>query len=230
MQQTRRNMNSLVDDENADARISSFFSISAILTVVGVIIWTLAPPPDIGPAEGQLAPDIVGEAHSNGAWEEFRLYDYINHSWTKGESGQLIFLQFMDTDCPHCWSDAPKMDDLYTNYGSNGAVAFVTISAGMLSSDHSRGEIVAFQEKGDRDGCYHDERNCQNRDGGVHDWPYVDDLSMRVFKDYDIPGVPFHLLLSPDGTVIWNSGMHGEDQDPLREPASAIQYHLTESV
>jgi hypothetical protein len=229
MKKTQNNVKLLVNDENADARVGSFFSISAILTAVFLIVWTLAPPPDIGVDEGQLAPDIVGDAHVNGNWGDFRLYDYINHTWSEGEPGEYIFLQFMDTDCPHCWTDASQMSNLHSNFGSDGVVQFVTISVGMLSSDHSRGEIVAFQEKGDREGCNHDNSNCASRDGGVHNWPYVDDLNLRAFNDYDIPGVPFHLLLSPDGTVVWNSALHKEG-DPLHEPGDAIQYHLTESA
>lgn len=225
---TQHNTNLLVNDENADARISAFFSISAILTALLIIIWTLAPPADIGVDEGQLAPDIVGEAHENGNWNEFRLYDYINHTWSKGEGGQFIFLQFADTDCGHCWSDAPQMSNLYSSFGSNGAVQFITVSVGMLNTDHSRGEIIAFQEKGDREGC-NQNSNCASRGGDVHNWPYVDDLNLRAFNDYDIPGVPFHLLLSPDGIVVWNSALHKEGTQ-LHEPGDAIQYHLTESA
>ena len=110
MQTTRRNTKSLVNDENADARVNSFFTISAILTAVLIIVWTLAPPADIGVDEGQLAPDIVAKAHENGNWYDFRLYDFINHSWEQGQPGTFIFLQFMDTDCPHCWDDAPAME------------------------------------------------------------------------------------------------------------------------
>jgi hypothetical protein len=177
-----------------------------------------------------LAPDIVGEAHDSGSWGEFRLYDYFNHSWEEGDSGQYIFLQFMDTDCPHCWSDASAMSENYNNWGANGEVAFITISVGMLNTDHSRAEIVAFQEKGDFEGCNHDNSNCASRGGNAHAWPYVDDLNKNAFTDYNPPGVPFHLLLSPDGTVVWNSAMHSEDYDPLHDPAQALQHHLTGGV
>jgi hypothetical protein len=228
MQTTRRNTKSLVNDENADARVNSFFAISAILTAVLIIVWTLAPPADIGVDEGQLAPDIVAMAHENGNWNDFRLYDFINHSWEQGQSGTFIFLQFMDTDCPHCWDDAPAMESLHSEFGTT--VQFVTISVGMLKSTHSRAETVAFQEKGDYDGCYQDSRNCNGRTGGPHNWPYVDDINMRAFNDYNPPGVPFHLLLSPDGIVVWNSALHQNHSDPLVEPSDALAYHLSESA
>ena len=231
MSNKQLNIHSLKNDEDADARVASFFAISAIMTVVMIVVWTLAPPPSVGVKEGQLAPDIIGEAHHSGSWSEFRLYDYFNHSWEEGQPGQYIFLQFMDTDCPHCWSDAEVMGANYDNWGANGDVAFITISVGMLSTSHSRAETVAFQEKGDFEGCYHDDRNCKDRSGDTaHDWPYVDDISMKAFRDYNPPGVPFHLLLSPDGTVVWNSAMHSDDFDPLHEPAQALQHHVTGGV
>ena len=227
MQHRFRNANSIVHDEDGAARVAAFFAISAIMTVVLIIVWTLAPPPSVGVKEGQLAPDIIGDAHSSGSWSEFRLYDYFNHSWEEGQPGQYIFLLFMDTDCPHCWDDAADMTANYNNWGANGAALFFTLSVGMLNSDHSRAETVAFQEKCDYEGCYIDERNCQDRPGDTaHPWPYIDDLNKRAFKDYNPPGVPFHLLLSPDGTVVWNSAMHTSEFDPLREPAQALQHHL----
>ncbi|CAI8337387.1 MAG: Uncharacterised protein [Marine Group II euryarchaeote MED-G33] len=234
MQTTGINTKSLADDENADARINSFFTISAILTAVLIIVWTLAPPADIGVDEGQLAPNIVSEAHVNGNWEDFRLYDYINHTWTQGEQGTFIFLQFADTDCGHCWSDAAQMTALHSQFGIGGSsslddVEFITISVGMLDTDHSRAETVAFQEKGDWDGCNRNS-NCASRGGEVHNWPYVDDLNLRAFNDYNPPGVPFHLMLSPDGIVVWNSALHKDVSDPLYDPGVAIEYHLTESA
>jgi len=224
MKTTRPNTHTLVNDENGDARVASFFAISAILTVVLIVVWSLAPPANVGIAEGQLVPDIVGEGHADGNWNDFRLYDYINHTWTEGEPGQYIFLQFMDSDCGHCWNDAAEMSQNYASYGTNGAVVFITISVGMLASDHSRAEIVAFQEKGDFIGCYQD-KNCDQRPGTPHDWVYVDDLNQNIFQDYNLRGVPFHLLMSPDGIVVWNSGAHDQN-DALHEASAAIQHHV----
>ena len=225
MKTTRQNTRTLVNDEDADARVASFFTISAILTVVLIVVWTLAPPADVGIAEGQLVPDIVGEGHElNGDWNDFRLYDYINHSWTEGEPGQYIFLQFMDSDCGHCWQDATEMSENHATYGADGGVVFITVSFGMLATDHSRAEIVAFQEKGNFMGCNQD-ANCDQRPGTPHDWVYVDDLNQNAFQDYNLRGVPFHLLMSPDGVVVWNSGAHDQD-DPLHEASAALQEYV----
>jgi hypothetical protein len=94
----------------------------------------------------------------------------------------------------------------------------------MLATDHSRAEIVAFQEKGDFVGC-NQNQNCDQRPGTPHDWIYVDDLNQNAFQDYNLRGVPFHLLMSPDGVVVWNSGAH-EQGDPLHEAGAAIQHHV----
>jgi hypothetical protein len=180
-----------------------------------------------GVSEGQLVPDIVSKGHAaDGTWDDFRLYDYINHSWDEGEPGEYIFLQFMDSDCGHCWNDAQVMSDNHAAYGASGAVVFITVSVGMLASDHSRAEIVAFQEKGDFVGCYESVApNCNDRPGEPHDWIYVDDLNQDAFQDYNLRGVPFHLLMSPDGIVVWNSGAHDQD-DPLHEASAAIQEYV----
>ena len=228
MQNRRPNSRSLVIDENADARVSAFFSISAIMTVVLMVVWVLAPPPTLGVEEGQMAPDIVGEGHSNGNWNDFRLHSHFNHTWEEGEPGQYIFLQFMDTDCGHCWQDALDMTEDYNSFGANGAVLFISVSVGMLQTEHSRGEIVAFQEQLQYTGCYQDE-NCAERPGDPHPWVYVDDLNLKAFNQYSPPGVPFHLLLSPDGTVVWNSAQHPQG-DPLHDVTDAIGFHLSGGV
>ena len=58
----------LRDDENGDARVGAFFMISAILTVVLFISYAIAPAPDVGPAEGQLAPNLTGGILDAGVW------------------------------------------------------------------------------------------------------------------------------------------------------------------
>ncbi|HIF04342.1 MAG TPA: hypothetical protein EYQ80_02715, partial [Candidatus Poseidoniales archaeon] len=69
----------LPEDEDADARVGAFFVISAILTIGLVLVWVIAPPANIGVKEGQLAPEIVGEAYVNGAWIDFHLSDHFTH-------------------------------------------------------------------------------------------------------------------------------------------------------
>ena len=54
--------------------------------------------------------------------------------------------------------------------------------------------------------------------------PYVDDLDRSIIEDYNLPGTPFYLLLSPDGIVQWNSGQH--ENDSFVRSNSRLQYHL----
>jgi len=201
-----------------DARVISFIGISAILTVILVCVWVLAPPADIGVAEGQLAPNIISEAYSGGTWSDFELYDNIDMTWSEGDEGDWIFLLFIDTDCPHCYEAGDEHSNYYNQFGSD--VKFFTISTELSIPGHSgsKTEIVDFRDKNPNNGCKSDKANCADRPGNPHDWPYIDDLNRDIADNYDLPGTPFYLLLSPDGIVAWNSGQNqGED------PGAAIQ-------
>tara|TARA_B100000029_G_C17327183_1_gene870352 strand:- start:112 stop:852 length:741 start_codon:yes stop_codon:yes gene_type:complete len=174
---------------------------------------------NIDVTEGQQAPNFIGDAHHTSGWEPFELYDHLNKD-------QYILIQFIDTDCGHCWNGAAEISNDYAEYGTDGNVTFITVASGMLATDHSRAEIVAFQEKGDFVGCYNDEQNCADRPGNAHNWLYVDDNDMQIFDVYNPPGVPFHLLLDSNGTVVWNSGQHGAFGDPLNEVNDALNYYV----
>ncbi|MEE3082588.1 MAG: hypothetical protein VX320_00680 [Candidatus Thermoplasmatota archaeon] len=200
----RRN---LASDEDADARIGAFFAISAILTVVMAAAYIIAPPPNIGIEEGALAPDIIGESYSAGTWSDFRLYDVIDRSWEEGQEGEWVFLQFLDTDCGHCWTAGSEMSQLYSEYGQYAT--FISVAVEVVGDGHSKAEIAAFKDKTDREGCSGNS-NCMNRPGEVHPWAYVDALDGKAQSDYGIPGTPFELLLSPDGVVVWNSAQGAE--------------------
>ncbi|HIF04650.1 MAG TPA: redoxin domain-containing protein, partial [Candidatus Poseidoniales archaeon] len=160
-------------------------------------------------------------------WTDFQLSDHFNHSWSEGEPGQWILLQFMDTDCPHCWREAEDMSNHWPVYGETGAVLYITISVEVVGSGHSKGEIVAFKEKQDFDGCKKDS-NCKDRPGESHPWMYVNGLNSGAKDDYKLPGVPFDLLLSPDGIVAWNGVQH--TTDGLDSADNAMRHHLMEGA
>jgi hypothetical protein len=214
---TRR---TLMNDECGDARIGAFFALSAILTVVMATAFYLAPPANIGVEEGQLAPNIITDGYISGAWEDFELYDNIDRDWEEGQNGQFILLQFMDTDCPHCWNEGDEMSSLYSQYGAESEfnVLFITVSVDILPSSHSKAEIAAFKDKTDLMGCNHDDNNCQDRPGDAHPWMYLDGMKSGSKDDYQLPGVPFELLLSPDGVVVWNASQ-GQDRGQSIENA-----------
>ncbi|MEE2758975.1 MAG: hypothetical protein VYA86_03230 [Candidatus Thermoplasmatota archaeon] len=223
MKTESHNYRMLNEDEDADARIMSFFGISGILSVVMVSVFLLSPPADIGVAEGQLAPNFSSQAYDS-SWSDFELYDHIDQTWATGDEGEWILLLFIDTDCPYCFDSGDDHSAWHSQWGAS--VQFLTVATELQISGHSssKGEIVDFKEKNDNSGCRSDKANCDQRPGDVHNWPYIDDLDRSIAKDYNLPGTPFYLLLSPDGIVQWNSGQHSNDQ--LSDPASALQYHL----
>ena len=82
----------------------------------------------------------------------------------------------------------------------------------------SKEEIIAFKDKtnygtdiNDGEGCNSGRNNCASRDGGVHDWQYVDDLNGDSMKSWDVSGTPFHIILKPNGEVAWNQAQHTTD-------------------
>ena len=102
MKTESNNYRMLKNDEDADARMLSFFGISGVLSVVAIAVFVLSPPANIGVAEGQLAPNFASQAYDN-SWTSFELYDHIDQTWVEGEEGQWVFLLFIDTDCPYCF-------------------------------------------------------------------------------------------------------------------------------
>ena len=63
MKTESNNYRMLKYDEEADARVLSFFGISGVLSVVAIAVFVLSPPANIGVAEGQLAPNFASQAY-----------------------------------------------------------------------------------------------------------------------------------------------------------------------
>jgi hypothetical protein len=80
----------------------------------------------------------------------------------------------------------------------------VVVELNIPGHNSDRGEIVDFKEKNSNNDCNSGNSDCKDRPGDAHPWTYVDDLNLRAMENYDIPGTPFYLLLSPDGIVAWN--------------------------
>ena len=229
MKTESNNFRMLKNDEDADARMLSFFGISGVLSVVAIAVFVLSPPANIGVAEGQLAPNFASQAYDN-SWSSFELYDHIDQTWVEGEEGQWVFLLFIDTDCPYCFESGDEHTDMHNGYANS--VKFLTVVTELQISGHesSKAEIVDYKEKNDNSGCKSERANCNQRPGDVHNWPYIDDLDRSIAEDYNLPGTPFYLLLSPDGIVQWNSGQHSNQGDPLSDPFGALQHHVGASA
>ena len=193
-----------------DVRMIAGFAIGSILTVIMILVVIIAPPATIGPSEGELAPDFSTDAYTGASWENFRLSDTFDYEWDEGEQGEWILIQFIDTDCPYCWTEGEKMSDLYAQWSSD--VEFITVAVELSISGHdsNRQEIEAFRDKtnygtgeNDGDGCNSGRNNCIDRPGTVHEWSYVE-ATIGIMKDWEISGTPFLAILQPDGYVAWN--------------------------
>tara|TARA_B100001750_G_C15506564_1_gene600750 strand:- start:914 stop:1606 length:693 start_codon:yes stop_codon:yes gene_type:complete len=221
MMSNRIRRRSLRTNEDGDARLTAGFVTSGLITfiILAVVLFTDVPP--IGPNEGELAPNLSGKIHMSGSstWDDFELYDHIDHSWTnESDPGAKWFLiQFMDTDCGHCWSYSEQMTQIDEAFSSQLTTISVAVSLDIPNHDADRAEIVAFQEKGSLDVCNSNNVDCSTRPGNVHNWGYLDDLDGSYMDPWSVQGTPFFIILQPDGIVAWNQAQHHGE-----EPGSAL--------
>jgi len=154
-----------------------------------------------------LAPNLVGDIHLPGSpWEEFELYDEFDHNWTSNydSNAKWFLIQFTDTDCGYCWEEAGSMSLLEDDFGDRVTFISVALSLDIPSHDSSREEVVAFQEKTSLIACKGGDTDCASRPGDVHNWAYFDDLSLSTLNTWNVQGVPFVVILKPNGIVAWN--------------------------
>jgi hypothetical protein len=202
----------LLTDENADARLTSGFVIAGFLTFImlAVVLFTDMPP--IGPNEGELAPNLSGDAHTPGSasWQPFELYDEIDHGWDadSDSDSKWFLIQFMDTDCPYCWDEGETMSAMYTQFSEQVTFISVAVSLDIPGHSSSLEEVIAFQEKTSHSGCKGGETDCSTRPGDAHNFVYLDDLRLSESDEWEIQGTPFMVILKPDGVVAWNQGQH----------------------
>lgn len=212
----RRRATTIQKGKDEDVRLMAALAAVGVISIVLFSVFIISPPATIGPNEGELAPDFVASAYNGGGWDEFRLTDQFDREWTAGEDGKFILIQFMDSDCPHCWREAETMSELHSQWG--GKVTFISIAVELSIQGHSsdRDEIKAFRDKtnygtdsNDGNGCNSGGSNCVERPGTAHAWNYVDDYNSNIIRDYGVTGTPFMVLLQPDGYVAWNQGQSG---------------------
>jgi|TARA_B110000116_G_C16747615_1_gene541724 thiol-disulfide isomerase/thioredoxin len=193
-----------------DVRWVAGFALGSILTVIMILVVIIAPPATIGPSEGELAPDFSADSYSGANWINFKLSDTFDYEWNEGEQGEWILIQFIDTDCPYCWSEGETMSNLHAQWSND--VEFITIAVELSINGHdsNQQEIEAFRDKtnygtddNDGNGCNSGRDNCANRPGTSHNWNYVEATS-AMMKDWEVTGTPFLAILQPDGYVAWN--------------------------
>lgn len=176
---------------------------AGVATIVLVASMFIAPPADVGPEEGSLAPDFIADAYTGGNWEEVRLSEFYGD--------RFIYINFLDTDCPYCWDEAEELSQMHEAFKEDVIFINVMVSLEISGHDSNRAEVEAFRDKtnfGDNenngDGCYSGRKNCAERPGEPHTWTYIDDLSNSIAKDWELPGTPFSVILDSGGIVVWN--------------------------
>ena len=204
------------DDE---VRLTAALVTFALTSMILMAVMLLAPVVKVGPSEGELAPDFSAQSYSGGAWVNFRLSDLFNKSWEPGGDGDWIVVQYIDTDCPYCWSEGELMSQLHSQWGDEVTFVTVVVELGIQGHESNREEIEAFRDKTPYDGCKTNS-DCADRPGDPHPWVYVDDLNEKTTGDWEIPGTPFTALLQPDGIVAWNPLQHENDGEGIQ---TAIQ-------
>lgn len=218
MSRRRRMQQAKVVVDSGDSRMTSFLVTSGVISVVIIIFISMASDYRIGPAEGEIIPNIGGEVYENGEWTDFDLHSMFDRDWTEGEDSKWIYIQVLDTDCPYCYAEAADMSDRHDLYGDKADFLAVVVELSIPGHESSKAEISAFKDKtnfgtddDDGDGCNSGRDNCANRDGEVHNWQYLDDLNGDSMSSWDVGGTPFHILLKPNGEVAWNQYQHTTD-------------------
>ena len=206
---SRRNLRS---DEDADARLTSGFVTAGVLTFIMLAVVLFTETPEIGPYEGELAPNLIGKAHMSGSstWVDFELYDELDFSWTDDSESDAkwILVIFMDTDCGYCWGKAEEMSMIHDTFGHHLNIISVAVNLNMGGHESSREEVVAFQDMLSFNGCNGGSTDCSSRGGAVHNWTYFDDLRATEMDTWGVQGTPFYVIIQPDGKVAWNQGQH----------------------
>ena len=109
-------------------------------------------------------------------------------------TGDLIFVEFFHSDCPHCQSQAPVLADIYDNYmdaeSVNYSSSFHMFSIGgyKLSSSDSKSDIAQFKFE-----------------YGL-EWPHLYDPSGELMRDYNFQSYPSMALVKNNDIVYYHSG------------------------
>ena len=202
----------------SDARVGSLLFVVGVFLIAVMIVFATTDAVPIGIDEGEMPPNIKGDAHRFGAgeqWEDFDLYSLMMLNWTEGDYNATWYvIEFMSTDCPVCMDFAGDFEDLSKVW--EGRVVFIAVAVDFRSNDEFTStpeEIIAFQEKTDFMGCNHGSGNCNTREGGPHvNVLYVDDRDGSSMDDWDVSGTPTSFILKPNGVVAWNPSNHyGEE-------------------
>ena len=163
--------------------------------------------------EGMHVPNFQALIHyyNTSTWEEFELYSLINETWnsTENNDSKWITLIFVSTDCSHCWYAGDDLSEWAATY--NNKTQFMVLAVNFSSNNNFNAtpeEVIAFQEKNDYFGCYSNTKNCNERPGDPHEFPYIDDRNQSIMYNWEVTGTPSYFIIQPNGIMAWNINQH----------------------
>ena len=189
--------------------------------------------PVYGSLEGyQVHPLFADARELGGSWNDWNLYSHFNNSWggtpngtVNGTDHKWVLIEFLSTDCGHCWNAADEMSNYSSNYSDQ--LEIISIAVNFSSNNNfnaSLDEIAAFQDKTSHSGCIGNNYDCSSRPGDPHDWLYVDGRNQSYMYTMQATGTPMFVIIMPNGSVAWNQYQHngglGEDIESI---ASALE-------
>ena len=143
-----------------DVRIIAGFALGSILTVIMLLVVIIALQQQLALVKESwlrisLLTHIMEQTGRN-----FKLSDSFDYEWEEGNDGEWILVQFIDTDCPYCWSEGETMSNLYSEWSNSVEFITVTVELSITNHNSDRAEVEAFRDKtgygtedNDGDGC-----------------------------------------------------------------------------
>jgi hypothetical protein len=213
----------MLNDTEADVRTDAAIKIAAMFFIAIMFLAVTTDPIATGTQVNERAPALEGMMYNGSGWSSFNMEDYITSDWTPEDRvSPWLLVDFMDTDCPYCYRATGTVYDdsmyfmKYTNTHpaypgiapwDGPVVNFVGSATELAIPDHetSRDEIKAFRDKSGSEMCNQGKSACDARDGGVHRFPYIDDIDQDNMKAWKVSGTPQYYLVQPDGIVAWRS-------------------------
>ncbi|HEX6985844.1 MAG TPA: TlpA disulfide reductase family protein [Planctomycetaceae bacterium] len=158
----------------------AIFGAVALAALVGYYIFALQAPSGVDPAMAGLA---VGRPAPPIAAE----------GWLNGEpsdlAGKVVVVHGWFYDCPYCWQEAPRVAALHEKYGDR--VAFVALTTDEAADLPKVEEFVA-------------------KGGMKYPVGYGFDAAMTLVRGFEAQAFPAVWVVGPDGTVLWNRSLEGE--------------------
>jgi thiol-disulfide isomerase/thioredoxin len=168
-----------------------YILLSSIIAVTIAIIIVVTLPPAGTANSGNLGGKLSPNAKG------FTLLDTEGNTHSLDDyTGKPILLDFTASWCTYCHVQAPEVIRLHNDYKNEVTVLSINIGE----------DTRTAQSNKDSDGC---------------PWPFLVDQSNLVAQDYSVQGIPYLILLKPDGTKYIDQS--GNDPNFYNNFSSAIK-------